>query len=376
MDVSVRSAMTAARRRFSAPWSRLGSPAYPRVEGRVLPPGVLLPFLGVLLIGVTLLGTGIGAVPIAPRQVLAILLDTIGVHLDVAVTEQQTAVLWAIRLPRVALAALVGAGLAVSGAALQGVFRNPLADPGLIGVASGAALGAVAAVIVGSAVVGTATLPAAAFVAGLGTTLIVYALARRDGKTEVVTLLLTGIALNAIAGAGTGFLIYIADDAQLRAITFWLLGSVGGATWRAVGAVAPFIVLGVLLTPRWARSLNLLVLGEREARHLGVATERVRLVVITLTALMTGAAVAVAGTVGFVGLVVPHLIRLVAGPDHRVVLPASALAGASLLLVADLVARTAVTPAELPLGVVTALAGGPFFLWLLHRTRREHGGWG
>lgn len=368
--------MTAARRRFSAPWSRLGSPAYPRVEGRVLPPGVLLPFLGVLLIGVTLLGTGIGAVPIAPRQVLAILLDTIGVHLDVAVTEQQTAVLWAIRLPRVALAALVGAGLAVSGAALQGVFRNPLADPGLIGVASGAALGAVAAVIVGSAVVGTATLPAAAFVAGLGTTLIVYALARRDGKTEVVTLLLTGIALNAIAGAGTGFLIYIADDAQLRAITFWLLGSVGGATWRAVGAVAPFIVLGVLLTPRWARSLNLLVLGEREARHLGVATERVRLVVITLTALMTGAAVAVAGTVGFVGLVVPHLVRLVAGPDHRVVLPASALAGASLLLVADLVARTAVTPAELPLGVVTALAGGPFFLWLLHRTRREHGGWG
>ena len=341
-----------------------------------MPPGVLLPLLGVLLLGAILLSMGTGAVPIGPLQVGAILLAKVGIQIDVAVTEQQTAVLWAIRLPRVALAAAVGAGLAVSGAALQGIFRNPLADPGLIGVASGAALGAVTAVILGAAALGMATLPVAAFAAGLLTTLIVYALARHDGRTEVVTLLLIGVALNAIAGAGTGFVIYLADDAQLRTITFWLLGSVGGATWRAVLAVAPFIVVGVLLMPRWARSLNLLVLGEREARHLGVATERVRLIVITLTALMTGAAVAVAGTVGFVGLVVPHLVRIVAGPDHRTLLPASALAGATLLLMADLVARTVVAPSELPLGVVTALGGGPFFLWLVHRTRREHGGWG
>lgn len=337
---------------------------------------MLFPLLGGLLVGALLLGVGIGAVAIAPVQSAGILLDKAGIATGIAFTDQQAAVLWAIRLPRVALAGLVGAGLAVSGAALQGVFRNPLADPGLIGVSSGAAFGAVAAVVLGFAGLGVASLPVAAFLGGLLTTLIVYGLARSDGRTEVVTLLLTGIALNAIAGAGTGFLTYLADDAELRTITFWSLGSAGGATWPTVGAVAPFIGVGLLLVPRWGRALNLLVLGEREARHLGVATERVRLGIVALAALMTGAAVAVAGTVGFVGLVVPHLLRMVAGPDHRLLLPASGLGGAALLVLADLAARTLAAPAELPLGVVTALAGGPFFLWLLHRTRREHGGWG
>lgn len=291
-------------------------------------------------------------------------------------TDQQAAVLWAIRLPRVALGALVGGGLAVAGATLQGIFRNPLAEPGLIGVSSGAALGAVAAIVFGLVTFGSVTLPLFAFGGGLIATLIVYAFSRYGGRTEVVTLILTGIAVNAVAGAGTGLLTTMATDAQLRNIVFWTLGSLGGATWPAVVAVLPFVGLGVLLAVRWGRELNLMVLGEGEARHLGVSTEKVRLVLITLAALITGAAVSVSGIIGFVGLVVPHLIRLLSGPDHRTLLPASVLGGATLLLLADLAARTLVIPAELPLGVVTALVGGPFFLWLLHRTRKHHGGWG
>jgi iron complex transport system permease protein len=189
-------------------------------------------------------------------------------------------------------------------------------------------------------------------------------------------MVLTGVAVSAICGAVVGLLTFLADDAQLRTIVFWTLGSVGGATWPAVGAVAPMLAACVLAVPAFGHPLNALVLGEREARHVGVDTERVRLVVVGLAALGTGAAVSVAGIVGFVGLITPHLLRLIAGPDHRLLLPASALGGAVLLLVADLVARTAVIPAELPLGVVTALAGGPVFLGLLLRTRRTRGGWG
>ncbi len=342
------------------------------LSGRVL----LFTILIVLLLTAVLLNVGIGAVEIGPGRVLAILASHAGIDLGPTFTTQQDAVLWAIRLPRVVLTAMVGAGLAVSGAALQGVFRNPLADPGLIGASSGAALGAIGSIVLGFAPFGLASLSIFAFLGSLLTTGLVYLLARFDGRTEVVTLILTGVALNAVTGAATGFLIYLADDAQLRTVTFWSLGSAGGATWRSVGTGLPFILAGLLLLPRWGQALNLLVLGERESRHLGIETERTRVVLIVLTALMTGAAVALAGTVGFIGLVVPHLLRLVAGPDHRVLLPASALGGATLLLLADLAARTVVSPAELPLGTVTALAGGPFFLWLLHRTRRQHGGWG
>jgi iron complex transport system permease protein len=335
----------------------------------------LLAGLTALLVVAVLLGVGIGAVPIAPRQVIAIVAAHAGLDLGVAYTPEQDAVLWAIRLPRVVLGALVGAGLAVAGAALQGIFRNPLADPGLIGVSSGASLGAVLAIVVGVSAAGAFALPAAAFVGGLAATFVVYAFARSGGRTEVVTLLLTGLAVSAIASAAIGFLLFTATDAELRSVVFWSLGSLGSATWPSVAGAAPFVLAGVLLVPLFARPLDLLLLGEREARHLGVDTERVRLAVITLAALATGAAVAVAGVVAFVGLIVPHLVRLAAGPGHRVVLPASALGGAALLLLADLVARTVAAPAELPLGVVTSLIGGPFFLWLLHRTRREHGGW-
>ena len=323
-----------------------------------------------------LLSVGLGALRIAPEQVVGIVARHLGIDLGISYGLDQDAVLWSIRLPRVVLGILVGGGLAMAGAALQGVFRNPLADPGLIGVSSGASLGAVAAIVLGFSAAGSNTLPLVAFVGGVAATLVVYGIARFDGRTEVVTLLLTGLAVNALCGAGVGYLLFIADDQQLRGVVFWSLGSLGGATWPLVLAAAPFILVAALVLPLLARALNLMLLGEREARHLGVEVERVRVLVIVLAALATGAAVAVAGIIGFVGLIVPHLVRLMAGPDHRLLLPASALLGASLLLFADLFARTVAAPAELPLGVVTALLGGPFFLWLLRRTRREHGGWG
>jgi iron complex transport system permease protein len=348
-----------------------GSEGAPRIS-----PTLLFPALAVALVLAMVLSVGIGAVSIAPQQVVAIIFNHLGIHLDVAYTQQQDSVVWSIRLPRVVLAVLVGSGLAVSGAALQGMFRNPLADPGLIGVSSGAALGAVIALGLGIAWFGIATTPLFAFAGGVATAVIGYGLARHDGRTEVVTLVLAGIALNTIAGAGTSIVTFIANDAQLRAIIFWSMGSLGSATWENVAAASPFVLIGLAASLRWGHPLNLMVLGEREARHLGVDTERVRISVIILTALMTGATVAVAGIIAFVGLIVPHVVRLVAGPNHRILLPASALGGALLIVIADLVARTIISPLELPLGVLTALIGGPFLLILMLHTRRTRGGWG
>lgn len=333
----------------------------------------LLPFLGLLLLGALLLGVGLGPVSVPPDVALAVLLAKAGVALDVPASPQQVAVLWNIRLPRALLGALVGAALATSGALLQGVFRNPLADPGLIGVSGGAALGAVAVIVLGVAPFGPFTLPVAAFLAGAATTLLVYRLARRHSRTEVATLLLVGLALNALAGAATGLLTYTADDAELRSIVFWTMGGLGGALWESVLVVAPLILLALFAAPWLGRQLNLFALGESEARHLGVEVERVKRGAVLLAALATGAAVALAGPIGFVGLIVPHIVRLVAGPDHRLLLPACALGGASLLVLADLVARMVAAPAEVPVGLITAFAGGPFFLALILRSPRQFG---
>ncbi|HEY7730388.1 MAG TPA: iron ABC transporter permease [Gaiellaceae bacterium] len=335
----------------------------------------LLAGLLALLAGAVLLGVGIGAVRIPPGDVLAILLRHAGVDLGVDVDPQQDAILWAIRLPRVVLGALVGAALAVCGAALQGVFRNPLADPGIIGVSTGASLGAVVAIVLGLSGAFFGALQLCAFACGVLAALVVYGLARHDGRTEVVTLLLTGVAVTALVGAAVGFLIARADDEELRDVVFWSLGSLGGATWPLVAATAPFVAVGVAAALRHTRELDLMALGEREAAHLGVDTERVRLRLVIALSLATGAAVAAAGVLAFVGLVVPHLVRLAVGPANRIVVPASCIGGAALLVLADLVARTSVAPTELPLGVVTSLVGGPFFLWLLWRTREAHGGW-
>ena len=313
--------------------------------------------LGGLLCVILLVAAFTGAVPISVVSLF-----------DGGLDERQSAVLLSIRLPRVLLAAVVGASLAVSGAAMQGLFRNPLADPGLIGISSGAALAVAVVIVLAGPLTGTLGLyglSTAAFVGGLITCLLVFRFARLAGTFSVTYMLLAGIAINALSGAGTGFLTYLSNDEQLRTLTFWTMGSLGGALWPAVIVVTTVVVPATVFLIRNARDINILLLGENEARHLGVDSERLKLIVIICTAFSVGAAVAVSGIIGFVGLVVPHLIRLTIGPDNRLLIPAAALLGAALLLVADTFARTIVTPAEIPVGIVTSLIGGPFFLWLL-----------
>ncbi|TCP60927.1 iron complex transport system permease protein [Rhodovulum bhavnagarense] len=285
-------------------------------------------------------------------------------------------VLFEIRLPRLAMGALVGASLAVSGAVMQGLFRNPLADPGLVGVSAGAGLGAITAIVLGgllpaglAAALGYYAVPVAAFAGGWASTLVLYAISTRRGRTSVATMLLAGIALGALAGALSGVLVYMADDAQLRDLTFWGLGSLAGATWAKLAAAAPLMILALACAPMLARGLNGLALGEAAANHIGIPVQRLKAVAILTVAGATGAAVAVSGGIGFVGIVVPHLLRLATGPDHRFLLVNAALLGAALLILADVIARVVIAPAELPIGIVTATLGGPFFLWILLRKR-------
>nr|WP_250853612.1 iron ABC transporter permease [Streptomyces rhizosphaericus] len=335
---------------------------------------LLMAVLAVALVGLALLAASIGAYEIPLRPLLGSLLHRIGLG-GAELDRVGESVLWNVRLPRVVLALLVGASLGCAGALTQGVFGNPLAEPGVVGISSGAAVGAVGSIALGLDVFGNWTVTACAFLGGLLTAFVVYALSRSGGRTEVVTLILTGIAVNAFAGALIGLAVFHADNARITEITFWQLGSLAQATWPKVLAVLPCALAGLAVAPLYARKLDLLALGERPARHLGVDVERLRGALILVVALLTAAAVAVAGVITFVGLLVPHLLRMAAGPGHRFLVPGSALTGALVLLAADLAARTAAQPAELPLGVLTALVGSPFFFWLLRRTRRGQGGW-
>lgn len=333
--------------------------------------------LGVALVVLALVAAGTGQLHVPPAEVLGSVLHRLG--LDVGPLPAHVhgeAALWTVRFPRVVMAVLVGAALATGGAVLQGVFGNPLADPGVVGVSSGAAVGACLVIVTGWAFAGTWTTALLAFVGGLAATLLVYATARDGGRTEVVTLVLTGVAVNAVGGAAVAFLTFLGDTQAREQIVFWQLGSLNGTRWAYVAVVAPLVVLGVAGATALSRRLDLLALGERPARHLGVDVERLRLVAVVVVAVLTAAAVAFCGVIAFVGLVVPHLVRMLVGPAHAVLVPASALGGAVLLLGADLAARTAVAYADLPIGMLTALVGGPFFFWLIRRTRRTAGGWG
>ncbi|ETX28085.1 FecCD family ABC transporter permease [Roseivivax isoporae] len=293
-----------------------------------------------------------------------------------ALGQMERIVLLDIRLPRLAMGLLVGAALAVSGAVMQGLFRNPLADPGIVGVGAGAGLGAILAIVLGGLLpvwardlAGNQLVPVAAFLGGWGSTLLLYRVATRGGRTSVATMLLAGIALGALAGALSGILVYIADDQQLRDLTFWGLGSLAGASWAKVAAAGPMIALALGAAVLLGRALNGLALGEATAAHIGIDVQRMKAVAILAVAGATGAAVAVSGGIGFVGIVVPHLLRLASGPDHRTLLPNAALLGATLLILADVIARVVIAPAELPIGIVTAILGAPVFLWILLRRR-------
>lgn len=303
--------------------------------------------------------------------------DTLGTLLrggEVSATDH--VVLWQIRAPRTVMGMAVGAALAVSGALMQGLFRNPLADPGLVGVGAGAGLGAISAIVLAASLpvalsdaLGYYLVPAAAFLGGWISTLVLYRVATRRGRTSVAMMLLAGIALGALAGALSGVLVYMATDAQLRDLTFWGLGSLAGATWSKVATGLPVMLPALIAAPFLARGLNALALGEAPAFHLGIHVQRVKRVAILAVAAATGAAVAMSGGIGFIGIVVPHLLRLAVGPDHRHLLVNSALLGAALLLFADVISRTIIAPAELPIGIVTAVLGAPVFLWILFRQR-------
>ncbi|MBB2944635.1 iron complex transport system permease protein [Actinoplanes lutulentus] len=333
--------------------------------------------MAVGLVIVCLVAAGKGQVPISPGEVAGSLLHRLGLDIGpMPSAVQGENALWLVRFPRVVLAVIVGASLGCAGALMQGVFGNPLAEPGVVGVSSGAAVGAAAAIVSGVTIFGAWSTAAAAFAGGMITTLLVYAMSRAAGRTEVVTLVLTGVAVNATAGALLGLLMFLTDDDGVRAIAFWQLGSLAQATWGSVAVAGPCMIAGLVVAAICARKLDLLALGERPARHLGVDTERLRIIAIIATALLTASAVAFTGIISFVGLVVPHLIRMIAGPGHRVLIPASALAGAVIVVTGDLIARTAIDYQELPLGVLTAVVGGPAFFWLLRRTRARAGGWG
>ncbi len=330
-----------------------------------------------LLLSLTLplavaLGLASGAVHLPPAEVLA----GLGATLGLGEPSQAAIIIGQIRLPRVLLAALMGAVLAMSGAAMQGLFRNPLADPSLIGVTAGASLGAALVILLGGSIlqgyIGLSLLSAGAFAGGAAAVVLVYRLATGPTGTSVATMLLAGIAITALAGALGSLLEFFADNAMLRRISLWKMGGLDGANYPrlVIAAVVSAAVLAAL--PRYGNVLNALLLGESEARHLGIDVDGAKVALITWVAVGVGTSVAMVGTIAFVGLVVPHIVRLLIGPDHHRLLPAAGLAGAILLVVADTVSRVAIAPAELPVGIITALLGVPFFLSLL-RQRHHYG---
>lgn len=336
-----------------------------------------LGMLVLLLFASAIVSVGAGAVSISPSELWAIVARKLGWASSVAIRDEQEIIFWFIRLPRICLGILVGAGLAVAGALLQGLFRNPLADPMLIGISSGATLAAVLTIVfnISLGVLGgylaSYTLALAAFVGSCVTTIIVYRISKADGEFKISTMLLVGIAINAFVMAMTGLITSLANDQQLRDLTFWNLGSLGGATWTSVVTLLPFVLFTVLYATRLSKALNLLALGENQALYLGVNIGLLKRSCIVLATLAVGACVAMAGNIGFVALIIPHIIRKSFGPDHRIVLPGAAIGGATILTLADTIARTLVAPSELPLGVITALMGAPVFIYILLSDHRR-----
>jgi iron complex transport system permease protein len=334
-------------------------------------------FMGILVVTflfVVLAGMVWGAVSIGWRSVFAILVDQLPFYQSAAATEIGPVyrdILLQIRIPRVLLAAAVGSSLAVSGAVFQGLFRNPMADPYVIGISSGAALGAVFAMLGGFSLAlgGFGAVPLFAFIGGIATITLVYTLARVGRAVPVMTLLLAGIAVSAFLSALVSLMTYFAGE-RLHMVVFWLMGGLGGATWQQVKVMIPYALVGYICVSLFSRELNAMLLGEETASHLGVDTEKVKKILLAGASLLVAAAVSTSGIIGFVGLVVPHFVRLVAGPDHRFLLPASAILGGTLLIATDTLARVIIAPTELPVGIITALIGAPMFVYLLKKRRK------
>ncbi len=341
-------------------------------------PAVLAVGLLAALVTAGVLSLSVGAAHLAPQDAALALLGRLpGLHgLDPGLSRAHETIIFELRLPRLVLALLVGCALSIAGVVMQAFFQNPMAAPSIIGVSAGASVGATIAVVTGAGI-GVAHLgavPLAAFVGALAATAIVYLLSRRGGGTPIGVLLLTGIAVGSLLSALAALILVTGQDPTRRdldQVVYWMLGSVAGRTWAHVLLILPYVAIAAPLTLMFARDLNVLTLGDDTAHYLGLNVEQVRLTLLALASLLTAAAVAVSGVIGFVGLIVPHLVRIIAGPDHRLLVPAAGAAGGALLVLADVVARTLAAPAEIPVGIITSLLGAPFFLYLLHH-RREY----
>lgn len=338
---------------------------------------ILYWILSGLLIVSCLVSVSIGSVSIEIKQIFSLTLNRMGFEGSQNFTTIQENVFWILRFPRVLFGILVGVALGVSGVSLQGIFRNPLVDSGLIGIASGASLLASCFIVLSSyfsflsIVNAQLTMAFVAFVGAAVTAFLVYRVSLYNGKINITMLILAGVALNAVSGSLTGLLTYFADDRQLRDITFWTLGSLSGATWLSLSILAFFVLIPAFILMRYRNALNAFALGEKSAYFIGVDTKKVKFVVLLCSTAMVGATVAFSGIIGFVGLVIPHILRLMIGPNHRALMPLSALAGALLICLADLVSRTLINPIEIPIGIITSIIGAPILLLIILKQKRN-----
>ncbi|MCL5952037.1 MAG: iron chelate uptake ABC transporter family permease subunit [Chloroflexi bacterium] len=337
-------------------------------------PFITLSALGILLAATVLLATSLGTVSIPMGHIASIVVKHItGVNIGGPWSDTQETIVWQLRLPRVAGAGIVGAALAAAGVLFQGLLRNPIADPYLLGTSGGAALAATIALLlpVTSGAFGFTLVPIAAFVGALGAVLLVYQIARVGSRAPITTLLLAGFAASSLMAAAMSFLM-LTNQNTLQRVVLWTMGGISASGWDTLKVIGPLILAGLLCALTMTTDLNAFLLGEDQAAALGISVEGRKFMLLATGALLTGAAVAISGLVGFVGLIVPHIVRLLIGPDNRLLLPASALSGAIFLILADLIARMVLSPSEVPLGVVTAFVGAPFFIYLLRRTKREY----
>ncbi len=340
---------------------------------------VVITGLSLVLVFTILFSLTIGAVPVPFKDVVVVLLQKIGLFTNIEVDSMSDVVLSTIRFPRVFMTIMIGAALGVSGAALQGLFRNPLVESSLIGVSGGAASAVVLVIVFGGSFflakdtfLYNALIPITAFGGGLLATFLVMRLSSQSGKTNIAVLVLVGVAINALAGSIIGLSIFYADENQLRTFTFWTLGDLGGATTEKLIIATPLLIGSIVALLFHSNKLNAIALGEAEAYHMGVDVERTKRTIVFFSAMAVGVSVSLSGVIGFVGLVIPHLIRVLFHSDNRLVLPASVIGGAWLLIIADIIARTIVTPAELPIGVMTGLIGAPFFIMLLMKAKLKN----
>lgn len=333
----------------------------------------IIPAMLLVLLVVMVAGTAIGAVYVPFFDTFKIILKNIGLLGNTTFSEGQEPIIFLVRFPRVLIAALAGTALATSGAVMQGMFRNPMADPGLLGISSGASLGAVLTIKLGLAAISIYLMPLFAFAGAFLAIIVIYLLSYRKGKVPVLTLILSGIAVSTFLSAITNIVLTLSYDYQVKEFLFWSTGGLDGRRWEHVQLVALPIIISVALMFVYSRDLNVLLMGEEEAKSVGLNAGRTRTILLILISIATASAVCVSGTISFVGLIVPHIMRLIVGPNHKILLPTSAIGGAIFLVVCDLISRVVVIPHELGVGIITALIGAPYFLYLLLRSKKEGG---